>query len=93
MKFYRNWRGLLALLLLVFIAVSTWGQPPAEPPEQQSSAAGQPAQDSAEKKPSAPAAQPAQTRISPQEAEELFRSVDDILKFASQDTRSRFTSP
>jgi len=29
---------------------------------------------------------PAETRISPQEAEELFRSVDEILKFASHDT-------
>jgi hypothetical protein len=29
---------------------------------------------------------PGETRISPKEAEELFRSVDDILKFASQET-------
>lgn len=29
---------------------------------------------------------PAETRISPQEAEELFRSVDKIINFSSQDT-------
>jgi hypothetical protein len=29
---------------------------------------------------------PGETRISPQEAEELFRSVDQIIKFSSQDT-------
>lgn len=29
---------------------------------------------------------PAETKISPQEAEELFRSVDEIIKFSSQDT-------
>ena len=33
-----------------------------------------------------PAAAQAETRISPAEAEELFRSVDDILRFASKDT-------
>jgi hypothetical protein len=29
---------------------------------------------------------PPETRISPQQAEELFRSVDEIIKFSSQDT-------
>ena len=29
---------------------------------------------------------PAETKISPQEADELFRSVDEIIKFSSQDT-------
>jgi hypothetical protein len=38
--------------------------------------------------PAAPAQQqaPPETKISPQEAEDLFRSVDEILKFASQNT-------
>ncbi len=33
-----------------------------------------------------PQAQPEEKKISPQASEELFRSVDEILKFASQDT-------
>jgi hypothetical protein len=37
--------------------------------------------------PAPPSAQPgSETKISPQQAQELFRSVDEILKFASQET-------
>jgi hypothetical protein len=54
--------------------------------------AGQKAQnDKAQGSPSKPSSQDqdnaeAETKISPQEAEELFRSVDQILKFASQES-------
>ncbi len=42
--------------------------------------------DSAQKPGGETAAPKAETRISPQEAQELFRSVDEILQFASRDT-------
>ncbi len=48
---------------------------------------GQAAQpDSAQKPVTETAASKTETRISPQEAQELFRSVDEILQFASRDT-------
>jgi hypothetical protein len=57
-----------------------WAQQPAQPP----------APPASQQPPRAPAAGARATRpeekISPQEAQELFRSVDEILKFASQDT-------
>lgn len=56
------------------------GSAPA-PTENQSPASGQ---QHAETPKSAQA--PAENKISPQEADELFRSVDEIIKFSSQDT-------
>ena len=48
---------------------------------------GQVAQPDSAQKPSGEAASSkAETRIAPQEAQELFRSVDEILQFASRDT-------
>lgn len=68
-------RCLCGLALLVLLASTFWGQA--------SNSADAPAQD----KPSASdsAATP-ETTISPKEAKELFRSVDKILDFVSQDT-------
>src|ERR1043165_1414242 len=68
-------RFLALLLLAVLVACAALGQEPAapaqeEPPAQQ--------QKSAEKKP--------EQKITPQQAEELFRDVDTILNFASKDT-------
>ncbi|MCU1284832.1 MAG: hypothetical protein JWO13_1182 [Acidobacteriales bacterium] len=37
-------------------------------------------------KPTSPAAKQPETKISPQEAEELFKSVDELMQFASKDT-------
>jgi len=56
--------------------------PPAASPPQQPEA---PAPDKADSASQAPADQP-EKKISPKEAEELFRSVDQILKFVSKDT-------
>jgi hypothetical protein len=68
-------RCLCGLALLVLLASTFWGQTPADTG---TSAQGQPST-------SDTAATP-ETTISPKEAKELFRSVDKILDFVSQDT-------
>jgi hypothetical protein len=45
-----------------------------------------PAATLADRPPQADKTAPAETKVSPQEAEELFRSIDEILKFSSKDT-------
>jgi hypothetical protein len=65
--------------ILIFLLLGTWGWAQAARPV--------PAQTSAP--PSAPPAADqtaTESKISPQEAEQLFRSVDQILQFASKDT-------
>ena len=67
----------------MFSATWVWAQAAAPPPQTSAPAApGSPEQD---QKPSAnPATQ--EQKISPKEAEELFRDVDEILHFASKDS-------
>ncbi|HUK24767.1 MAG TPA: hypothetical protein VLV49_09315 [Terriglobales bacterium] len=75
-KFYRKKSFWLAGILLALLA-GMWAEGAAQAPSPvppQTTAEGQGAVASPEAK------------ISPQEADELFRSVDQILKFASQDT-------
>jgi hypothetical protein len=74
---------LLALLLalsLCFAQTAAQQGPAGTPPSSGRSSASQPQQ-----KP-APASSAPQQKISPAQAEELFRSVDEILQFASKDT-------
>ena len=73
-----NYIGQL-LLAAALLACAAWAQQsaPAAPPHPPSSPAAPPQSPSA--------AQP-ENHITQQQAEELFRSVDDILHFASQDT-------
>lgn len=73
--------------VVLLLATSVWGQTqqqtqaqPASPAQQQSAPGG----DARPPQPQAGAT--AEPKISPKEAEELFRSVDEILKFASQDS-------
>src|ERR1019366_3873792 len=77
--FCESWlceRWLCELALLVLLAGTLWGQAA-------SGAVGAP-QDQA---PAGEGARPTQeTIVSPKEAKELFRSVDEILQFASEDT-------
>ena len=89
-KFYPKSGPTIHLICFLLIALLTWAQSPA--PQPQTPAATQPSpqataqpQASSQEKPSSEAAAP-ETRISPQQAEELFRSVDVILKFSSQDS-------
>src|SRR5437016_10084208 len=86
-KFYRNSRPLISAALLLFLLISglLWAQeagqqatPPASPPS------GQQTQE--EKQGEEPQPPRSETKISQAEAEELFRSVDEILKFTSQDS-------
>ena len=84
-KFYRKFRSPLALTWTLLLLSATLGcahrsvgqQPPPPPASQASPAAT--AQNQAE-----PAQ--AETKISPKEAAALFQEVDEILKFASDDT-------
>jgi hypothetical protein len=62
------------LSLLLLLAVAAWGQN--EPPSATQKPAGEGAR----------APQEQEQKISPQEAEKLFRSVDEIIRFASKDT-------
>jgi hypothetical protein len=63
-------------LILLLLAVSGWAQTGGSQETQQSPAGAA----------AAPQKPPEEQKISPQEAEELFRSVDRILQFASKDT-------
>ena len=72
----------LFLLLLLFAA---FGQAQAGQPEEKQKAAGE--SPATTQSTTQPTTQPAEEqKISPQEAEKLFRSVDEILQFASKDT-------
>jgi hypothetical protein len=83
-------RWLCELALLVFFVGTLWGQTPGgdraasqNPPSQSQPSQSQPSQ------PQSAAGDDhttPETIVSPKEGKELFRSVDEILRFASQDT-------
>jgi hypothetical protein len=76
-KFYRKTKGwACALWLSVLLAAGVWAQssPPSSPPAQP------------DKGENADRGEGADKKISPQEAEDLFGRVDQILKFASKDS-------
>ncbi len=72
------------ILLLLLLAAFGWAQA-GQPQEKQKAAGESPATTQPTQQPTTPASAEEQ-KISPQEAEKLFRSVDEILRFASQDT-------
>jgi hypothetical protein len=73
-------------LLVIVLLLSVFGQAQARPSDEKQKAAGAPpATTQSNPQPTTPAA-PVEQKISPQEAEKLFRSVDEILRFASKDT-------
>ena len=81
-------RSFLELVLPVLLVGALWGQASGTAPVSQDQASqpqnsqGQnPAGEGARATPATP-----ETTVSPKEAKELFRSVDEILQFASQDT-------
>jgi len=77
------YRKLWAVSFVLLLAGSLWAQAPTSPAEKPdtSQSAGD---DSRAKQAAVP--NNGGTKISPKEAEELFRSIDEILKFASNDT-------
>jgi hypothetical protein len=74
----------LCVLTAFFFVCSVWAQTtaPSSPPAQQTPAQTPPSKPSDK----SPTGQQPEKKISPQEAEALFRSVDQILKFVSDDT-------
>lgn len=79
-KFYRKLRLFLLAFWIFFLANSVVGSQSTSPENAGKSSQAAPNQEHSQ-------AQPAQeTKISPKEAEDLFRSVDEILQFASKDT-------
>src|SRR5438128_1999749 len=82
-------RVLSVLLITLFLASTGLAQGPTSPtaPQQTRPAAAEqePSQNPSEQSAEKPSTQP-ETKITPQQAEELFRDVDTILDFASKDT-------
>ena len=76
----------VALISVMLFASVAWTQTatPSTPPAQQPPAQPGSAANNADKAAKAP--QKPEKKISPKEAQELFRSVDQILRFASKDT-------
>jgi hypothetical protein len=87
-KFYLKFRTVICTILVAWLPASVVlaQQPAAQAPDQRATPAGAAqANQSSPPKAENPQQQP-ETKISPKEAEELFRSIDDILKFASKDS-------
>jgi len=86
----RRCPALILRLILLLLLLAVYGQAQAGQSEDKQKAAGEsPATTQATAQPTAQAnaqAAPEEQKISPQEAEKLFRSVDEILRFASKDT-------
>ncbi|HXX27105.1 MAG TPA: hypothetical protein VEI99_01510, partial [Terriglobales bacterium] len=83
-QFYRRWyRGLSSFLLSLPLAALVLAYGQATPGTQ---AQAPPSAGASEQQNSGEAGAQPEQKISPQEAAELFRDIDAILKFASQDT-------
>lgn len=76
-KFYRK---LWALSVVLLLALSLWAQAPSESPKKTDTPPN------AGGKEQTQGGDAGGKKISPKEADELFRSIDEILKFASNDT-------
>ncbi len=84
-KLYRKSSSLLAVAGLLLLSVAwSWGQAPAPPPAPGTATA--PRTPEQGQKAAIPNAAAPEQKISPKEAEELFRDVDQILQFASKDS-------
>ena len=78
----------VAFLFALLIIVSAWSetdQPQSSQPSSQSAAQSKPSQPQ-ESSPQTSHPQAPEKIITPQEAKDLFRSVDELMKFASDDT-------
>ncbi|HEY6303180.1 MAG TPA: hypothetical protein VIX14_08950 [Terriglobales bacterium] len=82
----QGWFSEVAVLVLLLCTL--WGQAAAGTVATSQDQASQPQNSQGQGESSAAKAAPAtpETTVSPKEAKELFRSVDEILEFASQDT-------
>jgi|SRR5580692_775863 len=85
-KLYRKSSLLLAVAGLVLISAScAWAQSPAQPPQSGAATTTAPQSPGPEQDKKADTAN-AEQKISPKEAQELFRDVDQIMQFASKET-------
>ena len=84
----RTVASFLCWLVLLAAVVSAQSAPPLASPGQQQKAAGEGARATQTQ-----ASEEAEQKISPKEADELFRSVDEILQFASKDTSLPIKQP
>ena len=84
------WKSAVVILLFALLACGAWSQDQPQAPANSKNLdnLGVQVEDQNHAQPTAPAQNPAsaETIVSPKEAKELFRSVDEILEFASQDT-------
>src|SRR5271170_3028072 len=86
-KLYRKSISLLLVAGLVLLLASlTWAQTPAQPPQTGAATTPTPQSPERDQKTVNTDAGTQEQKISPKEAEELFRDVDQILQFASKDT-------
>ena len=76
----------IVILLLLVLLLAVYGRAQAGQSEEKQTAAGESSATAQAKSQTTESAAPEQQKISPQEAEKLFRSVDEILRFASKDT-------
>lgn len=94
-KFYRMSRTFLSTIWLGLVLASlTWAQ--ARSPHSEAAPTApvkSPAEDSRQPQASGEAASKPEGKISPRESQELFRSVDEILKFASADSAFPIKGP
>jgi hypothetical protein len=100
-KLYRKpWPLFLVAGLVWISALLAWGQAPAQSSQTGMTTTPAPPAPGPKQDKKAKAIPPQEQKISPKEAEELFRDVDQILQFASKDTglpikkevKRRFTS-
>src|SRR5271157_3281948 len=84
------WKSTVVILLFALLVCGAWSQDQPQAPANSKNLdnLGVQVEDQNHAQPTAPAQNPpaAETTVSPKEAKELFRSVDEILQFASQDT-------
>jgi hypothetical protein len=73
-------------LILLLLLLAVYGQAQAGQSEDKQKTAGESPTTTETTSQASPQAPPEEQKISPQEAEKLFRSVDEILRFASKDT-------
>jgi hypothetical protein len=85
---FLSFLSFLCWLLLLAAFVSAQSTPPPASPVQQQKAAGEGARATQTQ-----TSQEVEQKISPKEAEELFRSVDEILQFASKDSSLPIKQP
>src|SRR6266853_5385741 len=85
-KFKTRSQAPIFRLILILLLLTAFGRAQAGQSDEKQKAAGEGARSTQPNPQPTAQAAPEEQKISPQEAEKLFRSVDEILRFASKDT-------